>query len=834
MYLESKEALRIFHDHFIQYCLEEIDRLQKIVGNIKVPNIPTNSEQALDSASKIPIIGLAANIAILADKTHQSIMESGSEKRITDLVAKYSKNDLLIMLSDAIKIIANSLNDFSNIENRQEIINLAALAKNKLFAYLKTNELEKEEINVEIIVKIIQKQIWHKRDALALDPSSSDQPDTKRLKTNKENSNSNILTSYVSNDHLNTLDYNIDSEIFRVDKIEKRIDRQEKSIQQLQTIVHKSSSSSLIESNEVDFYNIPEAMHYFIGREEELEDMHSYSQKNRNAIQVVGGPGGIGKTQNVLYYISKYKEEYEYRVRWFPAKDKESLDLSFVEFAQTIGINIENKGQDEIIELVKTALASRINHSLLFFDNVNDFELVKEYFPNSGGRKQHHVIITTQNTKDPEDSSAYYKTNIIRLEPFRDEDSIRFVESALKSETRDNALKLANLFNHIPLGLSQSISYIKTNGIDIATYLNEYNNYKKNRPLQLPEDLLSSKFDPHKENIYITLSMTLNRLSLSDPKALNLLKLCSYMNADNIPDGLFNDVFVSHTEKCRALAVLKGYSLIYTRSENDINFIYMHRILQEIVQINTISESSIILQQAMELINKQIVVYDNIVTNIVNIKLFFQHQSSLIDHYNGPLINNELKGDRTNKLNKRAAELYNNYGNTYYILLKLNNASIAYDKSLEIYKIIYGNQMHPNIAIVFSNIGAVHQASKKPHEAMSSYTEVLKIYQKIYPDNNSKLAVIFSKIAYTYLILENTEEALKHYNQALDIYQINQDEQGIADITSSMGKVYQVSKEYDKSLEKLDIALKINIRLNSISLLKFQIISIQLVMFIFY
>ena len=782
MKIKPKEKREIFCNTFIEYCKEEISKQQKLVAGVHVLDEPSHIEKILSSCSRIPIIGSAANMIILVDQLWRNVYEQGATERITRIFSAHSQLEIDQMLSQAIQDIINRFkNTLNDTNNRQEIINFAALAKNKLFIYLRTNHSIKT-LTPELIIEIIQQQnSWFKSDAFST--LAKIQENIEQTQNHADSPLEPMLKRRKVSTEIDASELDDDSEA---------------NVLQLGQAFQEPHGLAETALKTHYFYNVPEPVHCFAGRIEQLNIIHQYLSQNNNGVQVIGGLGGIGKTQITLKYIKEHKLEYEYRVRWIIAENKEMLDSYFSQFAHELEINIDNKNNDEILKLVKKTLESQIDHSLLVFDNVVDFELINQYLPNPGGFKQHHVIITTQNTKDPEDSSSFTGMNVIKLEAFAQEEALALITASLDSFNEQDGLKLIELFDSIPLGLAQSASYIKNHGINIKTYLDMHQKFKDEHPTQLfAEDLDLERLNSHKNNIYVTISMSIEQLSITQPKAFELLKLCSYLYSDNIPDYLFNNIFTGIIEMSGTITILQGYSLISVRSEGDIKLFSIHRLLQEVIRCKMIDDGSITMQRVMEFLHKQIVAEDSTSLFFKKNQLLLSHACILLEHYN------LIKNDATTELNKKAAELYNDCGNIYFILLQLDVAQEKYQQALELYKSIYHDERHQKIATIINNIGAVHQALGQSVKALESYQRILSIYKELYDDQpHQKVAITMSKIGYLYLTVQNIEEALAQYNQALTIFKELKDDHNIADTLSSIGYVYRVAQRYDEALEQ--------------------------------
>jgi predicted ATPase len=73
----------------------------------------------------------------------------------------------------------------------------------------------------------------------------------------------------------------------------------------------------------------------FVGREEELQNLHQLLQDNKQvAIAAIAGMGGVGKTELALQYAIQHRETYNGGLCWLLAKI-EDVGIQVVQFART-------------------------------------------------------------------------------------------------------------------------------------------------------------------------------------------------------------------------------------------------------------------------------------------------------------------------------------------------------------------------------------------------------------------------------------------------------------------------------------------------------------------
>nr|MBP7190630.1 hypothetical protein [Rickettsiaceae bacterium] len=162
------------------------------------------------------------------------------------------------------------------------------------------------------------------------------------------------------------------------------------------------------------FFNVRDVSSSFVGRVAEFTSLKEYFAANPKAIQVIGGIGGMGKTQLALKYVNENKALYENRVRWIEAETTETLDLSFRAFASDLGIATEKLSSSEVVGKVKKALEREVKKTLLIFDNTESYESIRNHLPATGaGDHQHHVLITTRDTAGWSALARQIRANIL-------------------------------------------------------------------------------------------------------------------------------------------------------------------------------------------------------------------------------------------------------------------------------------------------------------------------------------------------------------------------------------------------------------------------------------
>jgi hypothetical protein len=155
-------------------------------------------------------------------------------------------------------------------------------------------------------------------------------------------------------------------------------------------------------------------LEHFIGREQELIEIHQHLENNGSRKTVtLHGLGGIGKTQLAIFYAKRYRTYYS-AIFWFNCKDRESIKQGFVNAARRIhrdhpslsrlNMAIESQDIEKAVDIVKLWLEAVGNTNwLLIFDNYDSPALPTIKDPNAFALQpflpeayQGAVLITTR------------------------------------------------------------------------------------------------------------------------------------------------------------------------------------------------------------------------------------------------------------------------------------------------------------------------------------------------------------------------------------------------------------------------------------------------------
>lgn len=342
-------------------------------------------------------------------------------------------------------------------------------------------------------------------------------------------------------------------------------------------------------------WNVPYVRNpYFTGREELLNQLHYNLAQNKAAAltqaQAISGLGGIGKTQTAVEYAYRYRDEFRY-VLWINAATRDELITSFVELAALLNLpERQEKDQLKIVAAVKHWLTTH-DKWLLIFDNADDLALVEDVLP-SGGKG--HLILTTRA------HATGTRANSIEVEKMDSQKGMLLLlrrakvlalDTPLDHTTiadRTAAAAIVQEMDGLPLALDQAGAFIEETQCSVSDYLQRY---RQRQAVLLKRRGGSGK--DHPQPVAATWSLSFERVEQLDPLAAELLRCCTFLAPDAIPEQMIIDgaselgtLLQPIAENVllldEALGTLLRFSLV--QRKRDERTFFIHRLVQAILR----------------------------------------------------------------------------------------------------------------------------------------------------------------------------------------------------------------------------------------------------------
>jgi len=348
-------------------------------------------------------------------------------------------------------------------------------------------------------------------------------------------------------------------------------------------------------------WNVPYQRNaFFTGREEILTQLHAeLHTKGTVAItqaHALCGLGGIGKTQIVLEFAYRHRDEYR-AVLWVKSDTRENLLSDFLSLATLLNLPEQHaKDQAVTIAAIQRWMQQQMMW-LLIFDNADDLTFVRNFIaPGARG----HMLLTTRaqalgrlahridvEIMGPEAGALFLlrRAGLLGLDASLDDVPV---------EERDLAFQLVRELGGLPLALDQAGAYMEETPSSLVGYLDVY---RQERFVLLTRR--GGLIEDHPESVATTLSLSFEAVERMNPAATDLLRLCAFLDPDAIPEELLSmgaaalgPVLVTDaTDPLRlnqAIEVLWRYSLL--RRHTSSKMLSLHRLVQVVLKATMSAE----------------------------------------------------------------------------------------------------------------------------------------------------------------------------------------------------------------------------------------------------
>ncbi|MET9802686.1 FxSxx-COOH system tetratricopeptide repeat protein [Streptomyces sp. NPDC006368] len=271
-------------------------------------------------------------------------------------------------------------------------------------------------------------------------------------------------------------------------------------------------------------WNAPPRNPGFTGRSVVLERMRDQLGGGMAVVlpqpQTLYGLGGVGKTQVALEYVHRFMADYDL-VWWMSAEQTDDVIASLAELAVRLGAQ---GGEDmatasqEAVDLLRRGVPS--NRWLLVFDNADDPDQLKRFFPTGG-----HILVTSRN----QTWSQYGDS--LPVDVFLREESIEHLQRRAKGLSAQDADRVADAVGDLPLAVEQAAAWIAETATPVSAYLEQLEQAAArtlalNQPAGYPEPVAA------------TWNVSIERLQERSPAAVRLLQLCAFFAPEPIHANL--------------------------------------------------------------------------------------------------------------------------------------------------------------------------------------------------------------------------------------------------------------------------------------------------------
>ncbi|WP_432018675.1 FxSxx-COOH system tetratricopeptide repeat protein [Streptomyces sp. 1222.5] len=327
--------------------------------------------------------------------------------------------------------------------------------------------------------------------------------------------------------------------------------------------------------------NVPPNNPNFVGREDLLEQVREQLVTGDTSAvlpHALHGMGGVGKSQIAIEYVYRYASDYDV-VWWIPSEQPTMILTALTELAHRLGLNVSSEA-NRAVPAVREAL--RRGHPydrwLLVFDNAENVEAVRPYFPTGGTGK---ILITSRN----QEWDRVART--LSVDVFTREESKALLRRRARNLSDGDADRLAEALGDLPLAIEQAAAWQAVTGMSVPEYLRLINE----KIAELMLELVPSPDYPM--SVAAAWDVSLRQLEQRNPAALQLLQVSSFFAPEPISRSLFNnsrsttiapeldEALRDPIKLGRAIREINVYAL--ARIEHRHDTIQLHRLVQAVL-----------------------------------------------------------------------------------------------------------------------------------------------------------------------------------------------------------------------------------------------------------
>ncbi|MGW1622611.1 FxSxx-COOH system tetratricopeptide repeat protein [Streptomyces sp. NPDC002172] len=326
--------------------------------------------------------------------------------------------------------------------------------------------------------------------------------------------------------------------------------------------------------------NVPPNNPNFTGREELLAQVHEQLLTGDTSAvlpHTLHGMGGVGKSQIAIEYVYRHSSEYDV-IWWIPSEQPTMILTALTELAHRLGLNVGAEA-NRAVPAVREALrrGEPFGRWLLVFDNAENVEAVRPYFPTGGTGK---ILITSRN----QEWDRVART--LSVDVFTREESKALLRRRARDLSDSDADRLAEELGDLPLAIEQAAAWQAVTGMAVSEYLGLI----REKIAELMLELVPSPDYPM--SVAAAWDVSLRQLEQRNPAALQLLQVCSFFAPEPISRALFNnsrstispelDEALRHPIRLgRAIREINVYAL--ARIEHRHDTIQLHRLVQAVL-----------------------------------------------------------------------------------------------------------------------------------------------------------------------------------------------------------------------------------------------------------
>jgi len=553
---------------------------------------------------------------------------------------------------------------------------------------------------------------------------------------------------------------------------------------------------------------------YFTGRTDIL-DLIYYNFKNGDnvaKVQLLRGLGGVGKSSIALQYAYNHQEEYDF-VWWVNAESSDSVLFSYKKFLLELKIISEDDEATVIIRAMELWFM-RNKKWLFIFDNVDAMDIgggwLEKYLPK---KRNGHMLVTTR-------SWDSYIGKVINIDVFTETEAVTFLkirtDKTGEGYSDDSAQELVKLVQYLPLALEQAAAYIReTPRVIYRDYINLY--------IQYGIEIFNADNQLIGYNSTITVTWKISMEKITNKSSVQMFNMCAYLAPDAIPVEMFirgsiilpktlKNGINNHLQRDSLLSDLVRYSLLGCERDENIpgdekGMLYMHRLLQEVVQKNIGSETKW-LEYGLQLLSKIADWDEDDKISMCSFNIESPHANTIAEK------SYVVFKDDSTKLIDDVSHIFFATGRINRILLYLELALSQFTKCIEILeRFCNDNNQEENknrLLMAYINRGQIYNNMIIYDKAIEDFNKSIAIGKQLRIENmfilENQLALAYMDRGISYFYKKLYDRALLDNNKSIEIYEYlnksdsSSDENELALAYINRGVTYESISKYNEAL----------------------------------
>ncbi|MEH2274142.1 MAG: tetratricopeptide repeat protein [Nostoc sp.] len=564
----------------------------------------------------------------------------------------------------------------------------------------------------------------------------------------------------------------------------------------------------------------------FVGREEELQNLHQLLQDNKQvAIAAIAGMGGVGKTELALQYTIQQRETYKGGLCWLLAKTGD-VGIQVVQFART---QLDLKPPEDFDILAQVQYCWRRwceGDVLLVLDDVSDYEEVKPYLQSLSSRFK--VLMTTRQNLG--------RIAQLSLDVLQPEAALELLRSLLKEtpERIERELALANQLcewlGYLPLGVELVGRYLaRKQDLSLTEMLRRLEN-KRLDERSLSKSMLEADMTAQR-GVLAAFELSWQE-SEDDDKQLGCL--LSLFAAAPIPWKLVEQCLPE--EDAEDLEEIRDDSLLnlHLLQRKGEGVYQLHPLLRQFFQYKCIGlEKAEKLKRSLCRVVVAVVkdipqtptlkqitdvtpaiphlaeVAKNLIQYVSDDYLIWAFTSNARFYSGQGLYNQALPWyEQCLKVTKKrlgeehpdVAESLNNLATLYDSQGRYSQAEPLYIQALALYRKLLGEE-HPDVALSLNNLAYFYNSQGRYSEAEPLYIQALALYRKLLGEEHPDVALSLNNLAFLYESQGRYSQAEPIYMQALALRRklLGEEHPDVAQSLNNLAGLYDSQGRYSEA-----------------------------------